>query len=369
MRRQASPMTIASHETDKRLVLITGGAGFIGCNLADRLVAEGHSVLIFDNLSRHGVERNLHWLKDKHSDSIGFSRGDVTDAKAVAEAASRAKAIFHFAAQVAVTTSLDDPRHDFDVNVRGTLNVLEAARRKALPVIFASTNKVYGSIDDIPLVKLNDAWLPADIHLRERGVASERPLDFHTPYGCSKGAADQYVLDYARSFGVPTAVMRMSCIYGPHQMGTEDQGWVAHFLMAALAGKPISVFGDGCQVRDILYVTDAVNAYIAAWKNIGRIGTRRFNLGGGPKNAVSLLQLIAAIEELIHRPVETIFLEPRLGDQRYYVSDIKAVQKELDLTEPMPWRLGIAQLAQWLKAEHKVSRAGRTTFAEAGVAS
>jgi CDP-paratose 2-epimerase len=278
----------------------------------------------------------------------------------VAEAAREATAVFHFAAQVAVTTSLTDPVEDFEINVRGAMNVLEAVRRRGrrAPVIFASTNKVYGDLADVPLEMAGEAYRPADGHLRVRGVSEARPLDFHTPYGCSKGAADQYVLDYSRSFGVPTCVLRMSCIYGPRQMGTEDQGWVAHFLIRALEGQPISIYGDGRQVRDILDVGDAVTAYLSAWRRIDQVSGRAFNLGGGPSNAVSLVQLIGYIEELIHRPVELAFSDWRAGDQRYYVSDPSAARRELHLPEALDWRTGVAALAHWLQSE-RAARAPR----------
>src|SRR5690348_161 len=223
------------HRFDPRPILITGGAGFIGSNLADRLAADGHEILVYDALSRPGVERNLKWLKDRHGGRIVHVAGDVRDEDELVRAAAGAGAVFHFAAQVAVTTSLADPREDFDINVRGTINLLDAlrTRREPVPVIFASTNKVYGDLADIAFETLHDRYEPKSFAAR-RGVDETRPLDFHTPYGCSKGAADQYVLDYCRSFGIPTAVFRMSCIYGQRQMGTEDQGWVAHFLIRAL---------------------------------------------------------------------------------------------------------------------------------------
>jgi len=334
-------------------VLVTGGAGFIGCNLADRLAAEGREVIVFDALLRQGVERNLAWLKSRHGARIVHVSGDTRDARAVEEAAREAEAIFHLAAQVAVTTSLVDPIEDFEVNVQGALNVLEAARRRKTrtPVIFASTNKVYGDLGDVALELAGEAYRPRDPELRARGVSEARPLDFHTPYGCSKGAADQYVLDYARSFDLPTCVLRMSCIYGPHQMGTEDQGWVAHFLIRALDGQPISIYGDGRQVRDILNVADTVDAYMAALRRIEAVRGRAYNLGGGPANAVSLVQLIGHIEELVGRKIELGFAEWRAGDQRYYVSDPSAARRDLGLGEPIGWRTGVAELAQWLIAE------------------
>jgi CDP-paratose 2-epimerase len=332
-------------------VLVTGGAGFIGCNLADRLAAGGAQVLVLDALARPGVERNLAWLQSRHGAAITACIADVRDADAVAAAIRGADAVFHLAAQVAVTTSLVAPVADFDVNVRGALNVLEAARPSRVPVIFASTNKVYGDLADVPLELVGDAYRPCDPVLRASGVDEHRPLDFHTPYGCSKGAADQYVLDYARSFGLPTCVLRMSCIYGPRQMGTEDQGWVAHFLIQALQGEPIRIYGDGRQVRDILQVEDAVSAYLAALARIQKVAGRAFNLGGGPANAVSLLQLVGRIERFTGRKAQVEFGAWRAGDQRYYVSDPSAARRALGLSRPTPWREGVAALARWLAGE------------------
>jgi CDP-paratose 2-epimerase len=335
-------------------ILITGGAGFIGCNLADRLARDGHDVLVLDALARAGVERNLDWLKARHPARISSIIADVRDADAVAQAAKDASAVFHLAAQVAVTTSLADPMADFAVNIGGTLHLLEALRRrgKRTPLIFASTNKVYGDLADIALEVRDDAYAPCDPGLRASGVDETRALDFHTPYGCSKGAADQYVLDYARSFDLPTCVLRMSCIYGPRQLGTEDQGWVAHFLIRALAGQGISLYGDGRQVRDILHVADAVQAYLAALDRIEQVKGRAFNLGGGPANAVSLRQLIAHIERLLGRPVALDYGDWRAGDQRYYVSDMRAARAALGLGEPIGWRRGVEDLRRWLAAEH-----------------
>ena len=334
-------------------LLITGGAGFIGSNLADRLAGEGCRVIVFDSLARPGVSRNLAWLKSRHGAAIQPVIADVRDEEAVQGAAAGAEAVFHFAAQVAVTTSLVDPVQDFEVNLRGTLNVLEGVRRagRGAAVVFASTNKVYGDLADVPLQLAGEAWLPEDRALRARGVGESRPLDFHTPYGCSKGGADQYVLDYARSFGVPTCVLRMSCIYGRRQLGTEDQGWVAHFLIEAMAGRPLRIYGDGRQVRDVLNVRDAVAAYVAAWRRIEAVKGRAFNLGGGPMNAISLRQLIGHIEDLLGRPVELSFHDWRAGDQRYFVADTDAIRHALALATPVDWRAGVADLAKWLEAE------------------
>jgi CDP-paratose 2-epimerase len=337
-----------------RPVLVTGGAGFIGANLADRLAGNSENVLIYDALARPGVERNLAWLKRRHPGRIAVAIADLRDETALTEAASSASAVFHLAAQVAVTTSLVAPVQDFDINVRGTLMLLEALRRgnPDAPLIFASTNKVYGDLADIPLTRRGDQYLPEDAQLRARGIGETRPLCFHTPYGCSKGAADQYVLDYAHSFGLRTAVLRMSCIYGERQLGTEDQGWLAHFLLRAIAGEPITIYGDGSQVRDVLHIDDAVETYLAARANIDKIVGHAFNLGGGPGNAISLLQLIDHIEHLLGRRVVLSFEPWRAGDQRYFVADATAVRDRLALRPPLPWREGVARLAAHFGARH-----------------
>ncbi len=337
-------------------VLITGGAGFIGSNLADRLAHEGHDIVVYDVLARPGVEANLAWLQASHPGRITPVIADIRDTAALNAAVAEADAVFHLAGQVAVTTSLLDPQEDFDINLRGTFSLLEAIRRRGgdVPVVFASTNKVYGDLQDVALDLFETGYAPADEELRARGISEAYPLDFHTPYGCSKGAADQYVLDYARSFGVPAVVLRMSCIYGQRQMGTEDQGWVAHFMIRAMQGEPISIFGDGHQVRDILYVSDAVDAYVAAWRRMDSVRGRVFNLGGGPANAVSLHTVLDAIGTLTRRPVETEFSEWRAGDQRYYVSDTRRAAHALGLGAPVPWQTGLAKLAAWLEQSRKM---------------
>ncbi len=287
---------------------------------------------------------------------------DIRDANAVKEAVRDAAAVFHLAGQVAVTTSLAEPQEDFDVNLCGTFRILDAMRRRGggVPMVFASTNKVYGDLADLAMESVEERYVPIDATVRETGIGEARPLDLHTPYGCSKGAADQYVLDFDRSFGVPAVVLRMSCIYGQRQMGTEDQGWVAHFLIRALQGEPLSIFGDGYQVRDLLHVQNAVEAYVKAWQRIGTARGRAYNLGGGPGNAVSLRQVIAAIENLLGRSIETRYSAWRAGDQRYYVSDTRAARTVLGLHEPMPWRIGLASLAGWLERERglRMSTAG-----------
>jgi len=336
-----------------RPVLVTGGAGFIGSNIADALASQGHSVLIYDSLARPGVERNLAWLQQRHGSRIEPIRADIRDAGELGRAAREAGAVFHMAAQVAVTTSLDDPREDYEINLGGTFNLLEALRRKGkpTPVVFASTNKVYGDLAALDFELGRDGYAPTDAAIRAHGIGEAWPLDFHTPYGCSKGAADQYVLDTARSFGLPATVLRMSCIYGQRQMGTEDQGWVAHFLIRALKGQPITLYGDGHQVRDILDVSNAVEAYLAAWARIDQAAGRAFNLGGGPANAVSLRTLIAEIGALTGRPVDVEFAGWRAGDQRYFIADTRAAQAVLGLGPKLPWRTGVARLTEWLAGE------------------
>jgi len=349
-------------------ILVTGGAGFIGANLADRLASEGRTVRVYDALSRAGTERNLDWLRARHGERIDFIHADVRDADRLAHAVRDADAVFHLAAQVAVTTSLADPRADHDINIGGTFNLLEALRGRAepVPLVFASTNKVYGDLADLHFVLDGDAYVPVDAGVRAHGIGEDRPLDFHTPYGVSKGAADQYVLDYARSFGLPAAVLRMSCIYGQRQMGTEDQGWVAHFLIRALEGEPITLYGDGHQVRDILDVSDAVDAYVAAWRGIAGVSGRAFNLGGGAANAVSLRGLIVHMGQLIGREVEVRYADWRAGDQRYFVADTRAADAALGLGVKLGWREGVARLARWLAAERRLNLAVDGTFAADG---
>src|SRR3954468_8071950 len=266
-----------------RPILITGGCGFIGCNPADTLAARGSRVVAFDNLSRSGVRENAQWLKSRHGDLVSVVTGDVRESISVIEAVRACGAVLHLAAQVAVTGSLLDPIEDFETNARGTLNVLVAIRlhNPSAPMIFASTNKVYGRLmTDDQIKQVDQRHVPSDPQLAA-GVTEQAPLDFYSPYGCSKGAADQYVRDYARVYGLHTAVLRMSCIYGPRQFGTEDQGWLAHFMLRALRGQPITIYGDGKQVRDALHVSDALRAWLAVLDNIHSVSGRIFNLGGG----------------------------------------------------------------------------------------
>ena len=345
----------------ERVVLVTGGAGFIGCNVAHRLLSAGERVLVFDNLSRPGVERNLEWLRRTHGDDLEAQIGDVRDVEALRRAVARASHVFHFAAQVAVTTSLDDPLNDFSINARGTLNLLEAIREQEDPpsLIFTSTNKVYGGLDDIALERTGCRYEPQEERLRVSGISEKRRLDFHSPYGCSKGTADQYVLDYARSFGLRTAVFRMSCIYGPHQYGTEDQGWVAHFLLQALAGRPIMLYGDGLQVRDVLFVEDLVDAFLAARQNIDRLAGQAFNIGGGATNTTSLLELLDLIARIHGQRPDVTYNGWRTGDQRYYVSDTTRFQKATGWAPKVNVVEGVRRLYEWLLESGTAELRGR----------
>jgi CDP-paratose 2-epimerase len=339
--------------------LITGGAGFIGTNLADRLLSNGIPVIVLDNLSRDGVEQNLDWLVKKHPGKVDVRVADIRDVDAVRSAVATASRVYHFAAQVAVTTSLDDPFEDFEVNARGTLNLLEAVRgrgRNAPPLVFTSTNKVYGSLDDVALKVTGSRYLPVSKQLAEHGISEKRSIEFHSPYGCSKGAAEQYVLDYARTFGLPTAVFRMSCIYGEHQFGTEDQGWVAHFLIRAINGEPITLYGDGMQVRDILFAEDLVDALLLAHDNIKLLKGQAFNIGGGPSNTISLLELLEMISGLRGEDCDVELDDWRPADQRYYVSDTRKFATATGWRPRYSVRQGVTRLYKWLEAQRRRPR-------------
>jgi CDP-paratose 2-epimerase len=331
-------------------VLVTGGAGFVGSNLVARLREHGRHVVILDDLGRPGVERNLEWLAGLDGGSLEFVPGDVRSPSAVRRAVAGVDQVFHLAAQVAVTTSLEDPVRDFDINARGTLVLLEELRRMRSPagVVLTSTNKVYGDLGDVALEEQDRRWVPASASLCAQGVDESRPLDLHSPYGCSKGAADQYMLDYARSFGVPAVVVRMSCIYGPHQLGTEDQGWVAHFLRQAIEGRPITIYGDGKQVRDVLYVDDLVDALMRLGQRTRQLQGTAFNVGGGPRNTLSLLELVEHIGQLHGRRPAVRFGNWRRGDQRYYVSNTARLSAAIDWQPRVSVPEGLERLHAWL---------------------
>jgi CDP-paratose 2-epimerase len=349
----------------QRPVLITGGAGFIGTNVAHRLLAAGQDVLIFDNLSRPGVEHNLHWLCTSHGSRVRVCVADMRDASALREAVQQASQVFHFAAQVAVTTSVLDPKEDFEVNALGTLNLLEALRQlhQPPPLVFTSTNKVYGNLQNGTLCKQGTRYEPVDQALRLAGINEDCPLAFCSPYGCSKGAADQYVIDYARIYGLPAVVFRMSCSYGPHQCGTEDQGWVAHFLMRALARQPITLYGNGLQVRDVLFVQDLVNALFLAQTHMPTLAGQVFNIGGGTANSTSLLEMLALIAEIHGRKPVIRFAAWRPGDQKYYASDIRRFSAATGWVPQVNVRQGVEALYTWLRENHDSGTGERLAMA------
>lgn len=331
-------------------VLVTGGAGFLGTNICDALATRGRSVVVFDNLSRPRVHENAGWLRTRHPRCVRVIKGDVRDADALSAAVEGSAAVIHLAAQVAVTTSIVQPVEDFEINARGTLNVLEAVAHQnpQAPVLFASTNKVYGKlIADSAFKVSGERYVPADPNLAG-GFSEQTPLSFYSPYGCSKGVADQYVIDYARIFGLRTCVFRMSCLYGPHQYGNEDQGWLAHFLISAVLQRPIAIYGDGYQVRDALFVDDAVAAYLLALDNINRVSGRAFNLGGGPGNAISLRELLRHLKEMTGRPAVLSWHPWRPGDQRWYVSDTSQLSQAMGWQARVNVGSGLRRLAAWV---------------------
>jgi CDP-paratose 2-epimerase len=335
--------------------LVTGGAGFIGSNYVHRLVKRGEKVTIYDNLSRGGAPRNLEWLKQEFGENaFQVIVGDVREADRITEAAKGADVIVHLAGQVAVTTSVINPRDDFESNAFGTFNVLEAARLSGRNpiVIYASTNKVYGGMDDVELFEEPTRWRYKDlIH----GCPETQPLDFHSPYGCSKGTGDQYVRDYARMYDLPTVVFRQSCIYGPRQFGIEDQGWVAWFIIAAVMGRPITIYGDGKQVRDILHVEDLMNAYdLAVSKNDVARG-QVYNVGGGPDNVMSIwAEFRPKLEKYVGHVIEVARGDWRPGDQRVFYADITKAEKELGWAPKINVEDGVQKLFEWVQENKKL---------------
>ncbi len=333
-------------------VLITGGAGFIGCNYAARLIAAGYNVTVFDNLSRKGTPNNLKWLQDTHGeDSFRFIQGDIRDADAMTAAAADQDAIYHLAAQVAVTTSVVDPREDFEINALGTFNVLEAARLNGKhPVVaYASTNKVYGGMYEVNVVEQDTRYTYADL---PHGLPESQPLDFHSPYGCSKGAGDQYMRDYARIYDIPTVVFRQSCIYGLRQFGVEDQGWLAHFVIATAKGRGFNIYGDGKQVRDMLWVDDLLDAYDIALHNPEKIAGKIYNVGGGPDFTLSIWREVGPIlEKLAGKSLDQVgYGDWRPGDQKVYISDIRKAKEDLGWEPQVNPEAGVTKLWNWVNA-------------------
>jgi CDP-paratose 2-epimerase len=329
--------------------VITGGAGFIGSNLADFCLSKSNDVTILDDFSRPGSEPNLAWLESRHKSRLKVVRADIRDGdSALMEAAASADILFHLAGQVAVTTSVTDPRLDFQVNALGTFNVLEAARQapsKPL-VVYSSTNKVYGKMADLGVVERNGRYA---YETNSCGIAEDRPLDPYSPYGCSKCAGDQYVLDYARIYGMKTIVFRQSCIYGPRQFGMEDQGWLAWFAIRALQRKPVTIYGDGKQVRDVLYVEDLVAAYAAAAERIETTAGRAYNIGGGPGNTLSLNELVEMLNLSFGRKLACSFKDWRPGDQPVFVSNLDKAKADFGWSPRIGVEEGLSRLIGWIK--------------------
>jgi CDP-paratose 2-epimerase len=329
-------------------ILITGGAGFIGCNLADYHLAQGDEVVVFDNLSRKGARRNLEWLRRRY-DGLIFVEGDIRDYNRVCEAlAADTRRVYHMAGQVAVTTSVQNPREDFMINALGTFNVLEAIRVQApeAAMFYASTNKVYGAMTDVEIEEKETRYLYQDY---AQGIPESRSLDFHSPYGCSKGAGDQYVRDYARIYGLRTVVFRQSCIYGTRQFGVEDQGWVAHFCIAARMKRPITIFGNGKQVRDILWIGDLIRAYQVAAERIETVAGEIYNIGGGPDNTMSIwAEFGPLLEKLAGRAIPVTYEAWRPGDQAVYIGDIGKAKRELNWVPTVSVEAGVRRLWQWV---------------------
>ncbi len=338
-----------------REVLITGGAGFIGVNLAHRLIGSGDRIAIFDNLSRKGASQNLDWLGALHPERFQFIQGDIRDAATLAVAVSGRDVVYHLAAQTAVTTSVTEPRPDFEVNALGTFNLLEAARRAAprAVVVFASTNKVYGEMAHVQVVEEESRYTYANL---PRGATEDAPLDFHSPYGCSKGAADQYARDYHRIYGLRTVVFRQSCIYGPRQMGVEDQGWVAWFVIASVLGRPLTIYGDGKQVRDLLYIDDLLDAYEAAVANIDRTAGQVYNIGGGADNVISVWrEFEPLLRSAVGRPLPApAFDDWRPGDQKVFFCDTAKALRDFGWRPKVGVEEGIRRLVDWVAANRSL---------------
>lgn len=335
-------------------ILITGGAGFIGVHTADCYLSRGQKVTIFDNFSRQGTRENVRWLKDTYGTrKLTVVEGDIRDFNKLKRAIKNQDAVIHLAAQVAVTTSVTNPREDFEINCLGTFNLLEAVRLRSpqAMVLFASTNKVYGGMEEIKIVKQKKRYAYRDL---PQGIPETQNLDFFSPYGCSKGAAEQYVRDYHRIYGLNTVVFRQSCIFGTHQFGIEDQGWVSWFTIAAVLGKPLTIYGDGMQVRDVLFVKDLVKAFDIAIKKIKKAKGQIYNVGGGPKFTLSLLELLDILENKLGKRIKYKFADWRPGDQPVYISDIRKIKKELGWQPKTNVQQGCYQMISWILKEKKL---------------
>jgi len=330
-------------------ILVTGGAGFIGINLVHSLLKNKKNyVVVYDNLSRKGTENNLKWLSSLDFTNFKFVKGDIRNYKKLKQVVKGFEEVYHLAAQVAVTKSVEDPIDDFEINAAGTLYLLEAVRLKSPSaiVIFSSTNKVYGDLSHLKLKEGKSRYYLVE---KRNGIDERENLDFHSPYGNSKGTADQYVRDYHRIYGLKTVVFRQSCIMGPHQYGNEDQGWVAHFIIKSIRGEKINIYGDGKQIRDVLEVSDLINAYILAVKKIKIARGRIYNVGGGKGNVFSLLELIKLLEKLLWRKINYEFSNWRPGDQKVFISNNSKLEKELGWKVRISKETGVKKLLNWVE--------------------
>lgn len=324
--------------------LIVGGAGFIGCNFAEALLRRGDKVIIFDNLSRQGTIHNLTYLMENFP-SVEYVIDDIRSTQSkLSELVEEVDVVYHLAAQPAVTTSVKSPREDFKINALGTFNLMEALRKsdRKPPVIYASTNKVYGKIKDLVIKETDKRYKSSFI-----GITEEYPLDFHSPYGCSKGSGDQYVRDYARIYGLQTVVMRQSCIYGKRQYGAEDQGWISWFIIAAIFGRQINICGNGKQVRDILYVEDLFEAWDLVTKNIDTTSGEIYNVGGGNNFTLSLLEFIDILEDYLDMKVDFSYSDWRPGDQLCYISSISKISRDVGWKPKTDIRNILHELITW----------------------
>lgn len=345
-------------------LIITGGCGFLGSNLAAHALGRGDEVILFDNLSRVGAAENLAWLREKGSPR--FIHGDIRSREEVARLVrdQRPDALFHLAGQVAMTTSIASPTRDFEINALGTLNLLEAVRHHApeAPVLYSSTNKVYGDLEQFTYRKTDTRWVCEEY---PEGFPENVGLEFHSPYGCSKGAADQYMLDYARIFGLTTIVFRHSSMYGGRQFATFDQGWVGWFCQQALdtregrLGEPFTISGDGRQVRDLLHARDMVNLYFSAVERADELRGNAFNIGGGIDNSLSLLELFAHLEERLDVALRFRKLPPRESDQRVFVADTTAIRERLGWQPEVSWQEGLGEMLDWLESRQHPLRLSR----------
>lgn len=348
-------------------LLATGGAGFIGSHTVRRFLERGWAVTGYDNLSRVGSGLNLDWIRSHPaSDHFTFIQADVRDYEALVPHVVRADAVLHAAGQTAVTQSVLNPRQDFEANMVGTFNVLEAARETLSPthnpvILYTSTNKVYGEMEHVGTTLIDEHY--GYIGLPE-GVSEDQPVDFHSPYGCSKGAGDQYVRDYARIYGLRTTVLRQSCIYGTWQFGVEDQGWLAHFALSAVLDNPLTIFGDGKQVRDVLYIDDLINCYEAIITKPEMAAGQIINIGGGPERTISLLDLIAMLEQRRGRPMTLFYEDWRPGDQRVYISNVGKAERLLGWRPTVSVPDGVRRLYEWADQHRDLLLKARAQLAE-----